>query len=939
MRAPKNEATGTSGESEVKAEFERLGWGVMSAPEHDLGTDLFLSPRDDRRFDLRTMLGAQVKTGPSQFSNEYKVDGKIAGWWFSTDIEHFEHWSNHAIPHIIVLRDQDTNTSYWQRITRDNIQRAGKTAKILIPRDQTIDNSHNHDLQNAALSVLPAPVWEGSAWRGSSTIDHEMLIRCALLVPRMVATNPHEAGDTLPGIEALALQVLMNGGFNKLFTSINRRKLMKNDDSTIPSIRDASESGEWAWRATAALHNYLHEGDNDQILHLVSHSSTRSERAASHVLAVMTHFDQHDANSALACVNNALKHDDYSPVDYAWLQTQKSRALLELGRIQDAYDLAIDTIRVRTLHPTDITASAIAGACAITAFYAAGWLRGDTDIVKEHYDNTAMWWRSELVSAGLSQHLSEEFRTWTQKRSIRFGWCDGSHARLRAASLVSSLAGDQNGWRDAMKQLGQHILITSTTESPTERYVSALSMLRLAGDSDGAYDAARYLIDQVDAKIGRLAAREITLDSSTRTTALADIKLLTAYGDVLEPSQANDVCCWAIKTLTDSTDYIERTQPTFDVFSHLLNMVRSLIPALGENSIRSVIDYVLSLPVVTDDGGEAQLLANLVYAVPRNSWTESDRKRALERYSSDAQFLREALLSVASYEAAEEIERRACAGDLMVLASLESRMQELSETAADCLISRLCEVIEDEISQARNGIYDLHSYIDTGGALAQLSVLFPNYARWDYIERRLCTLPPMANTHTGTLMAIRSAGSNLSSEVRSSLALCLELFYRDDRHNKMTFGADGSRGLAVEALAAVSDASTRTRLVNELLTHESDERASAAWIFSHFGQTNQRETLLGLLHDSDQVVQCAALYGLCLDLVHSEYPDQSVIDIVANRLEHGTRSTGRAIVEAMHGRKAQEIPEQLVSVARHHPCASVRKALNDSVQDIHLHAN
>lgn len=933
MRAPKNEATGTSGESEVKAEFERLGWGVMSAPEHDLGTDLFLSPRDDRRFDLRTMLGAQVKTGLSQFRNEYKVDDQIAGWWFSTDLTHFEYWSNHAIPHIIILRDQHTNTSYWQLVTPDNIRRTGKTAKILIPRDQTIDKLHNRDLQNAALSMLPNPVWEGSAWRGSSTINHEMLIRCALLVPRMVATNPREAGDILPGIEALALQVLMNGGFDKLFTSVNRRKLTENGGFGIPTLKEASESSEWTWRATAVLYNYLHKGDSDQVLHLVSHSSTSNERAASHVLAVMTHFDNNDAKSALACIDEALNYDDYSPVDYAWLQAQKSRALLELGRTQDAYNLANDTIRVRSNHPTDITASAIAGACAITAFYAAGWLRGNTDIVKEHYDNTAMWWRSELVSAGLSQHLSETFRTWTQKRSIQFGWRDGAYTRLRAASLVSSLAGDQNGWRDAMKQLGQHILVTSTIESPIERYVSALSMLRLAGDSDGAYDAARYLVDQVDAQIGRLAAREITLDSSTRTTALADIKLLTACGDVLEPSQANDVCCWAIKTLMDSADYIERTQPVFDVFSHLLNMVRSLIPALDENSIRSVIDYVLSLPVVTDDGGEAQLLAKLVYAVPRNSWTESDQKRALERYSSDAQFLREALLSVASYEAAEEIERRACAGDLMVLASLDSRMQELSETAADCLISQLCNVIDDEITQAHKGVFNFYNYIDVGGALTQLSFLFPNYARWDHIESRLRTLPPTASTHVGTLLAIRDGGMNLPSEVRSSLISCLESFYRDDRHNNLAFGADGSRGLAAEALATISDTSTRRHLVNELLTQGSDERSSAAWIISHFGQANRRETLLGLLHDSDQVVQCAALHGLCLDLVRSEDPDQSVIDIVANRLEHGTRSTASAIVEALRDRKAQEIPEQLVSVATQHPCASVRKVLNGSAQD------
>lgn len=938
MRAPRNEATGTSGESEVKAEFERLGWGVMLGAEHDLGTDLLLLPRDERRFDLGTALGAQVKTGPSQFRNKC-IDGQVAGWWFSTDLMHFEYWSNHAIPHIIILRDQHTNTSYWQLVTPDNIRRTSKTAKILIPLDQTIDELHNRDLQNAALSMLPSPVWEGSAWRGSSTINHEMLIRCALLVPRMVATNPREAGDILPGIEALALQVLMNGWFEKLFTSVNRRKLTENGGFGIPTLKEASESSEWTWRATAALYNYLHKGDSDQVLHLVSHSSTSNERAASYVLAVMTHFDNNDAKSALACINEALNHDDYSPVDHAWLQAQKSRALLELGRTQDAYNLANDTIQVRSNHPTDITASAIAGACAITAFYAAGWLRGDTGIVNDYYDNTAMWWRSELVSAGLSQHLSETFRTWTQKRSIQFRWRDGAYTRLRSASLVSSLAGDQNGWRDAMKQLGQHILVTSTTESPIERYVFALSMLRLAGDSDGSYDAAQYLVDQVDAQIGRLAAREITLDSSTRTTALADIKLLTAYGDVLEPSQANDVCCWAIKALTDSTDYIERTQPAFDVFSHLLHMVRSLIPALDENSIRWIIDYVLSLPVVTDDGGEAQLLAKLVYAVPRNSWTESDQKRALERYSSDAQFLREALLSVASYEAAEEIERRACAGDLMVLASLDSRMQDLSDTAAARLISRLCEVVEEEISQTRDGIFDLHSYIDIGGALAQLSVLFPNYARWDYIERRLRTLPPMANTHKGTLMAIRSAGPNLSSEVRSSLALCLESFYRDDRHNKMPFGADGSRELAVEALAAVSDASTRTRLVNELLTHESDERASAAWIISHFGQASQRETLLGLLHDSDRVVQCASLYGLCRDLVRSERPDQSVIDIVANRLEHGTRSTGMAIVEAMRDHKEHEIPEQLVSAARRHPCASVRKAFSDNAQDMRQQIN
>lgn len=64
MRAPKNEATGTSGESEVLAQFERLGWGGVIDSRHDTGTDLYLRPRDARRYELGAVMGAQVKTGP-----------------------------------------------------------------------------------------------------------------------------------------------------------------------------------------------------------------------------------------------------------------------------------------------------------------------------------------------------------------------------------------------------------------------------------------------------------------------------------------------------------------------------------------------------------------------------------------------------------------------------------------------------------------------------------------------------------------------------------------------------------------------------------------------------------------------------------------------------------------------------------------------------------
>ncbi|WP_298254947.1 DUF4365 domain-containing protein [uncultured Arthrobacter sp.] len=104
MRAPENEATGTSGESEVLGQFERLGWGGVIDSRHDTGTDLYLRPRDARRYELGAVMGAQVKTGPSFFRSPMKDDeGTTTGWWFTANREHFDYWLRHALPHVVIL--------------------------------------------------------------------------------------------------------------------------------------------------------------------------------------------------------------------------------------------------------------------------------------------------------------------------------------------------------------------------------------------------------------------------------------------------------------------------------------------------------------------------------------------------------------------------------------------------------------------------------------------------------------------------------------------------------------------------------------------------------------------------------------------------------------------------------------------------------------------
>lgn len=105
MRGSARAVTGNAGESEVTAQFEHLGWGVVPNARHDVGTDLWLMARDRRLFDLGLIVGAQVKSGPSWF-NEPVTDesGAVTGWWFRSDAAHIDAWLAHRNPHLVVLK-------------------------------------------------------------------------------------------------------------------------------------------------------------------------------------------------------------------------------------------------------------------------------------------------------------------------------------------------------------------------------------------------------------------------------------------------------------------------------------------------------------------------------------------------------------------------------------------------------------------------------------------------------------------------------------------------------------------------------------------------------------------------------------------------------------------------------------------------------------------
>lgn len=197
MRAPETEATGTAGASEVAAEFQRFGWGATENSPHDLGTDLFLAVRDERRFDLGLIVGAQVKAGSSYFGEpKYDNDGELEGWWYrEANREHFDAWLSHTLPHLIVLRDMEARVSYWAHVTADAVASTGKGAKLLVPCTQVVSAGQRDALLEVAKTQRPSVPWEGSIWTAGSALSPHQLLRHALVVPRLVAPHPN-AGVT-----------------------------------------------------------------------------------------------------------------------------------------------------------------------------------------------------------------------------------------------------------------------------------------------------------------------------------------------------------------------------------------------------------------------------------------------------------------------------------------------------------------------------------------------------------------------------------------------------------------------------------------------------------------------------------------------------------------------------------------------------------------------
>ncbi|MGL4832101.1 MAG: DUF4365 domain-containing protein [Propionibacteriaceae bacterium] len=928
MRAPRNEATGTAGQSEVKAEFETLGWGVATGPEHDTGTDLWVYPRDERRHELLVMMGVQVKTGPSFKKNPAKdADGNVIGWWFQDrDWDHFDYWISHVVPHIIVLRDQNHHKSYWAHIQKTTVQSTGNGAKILIPADQTIDETHQNDLINVALTTLPKPTWNGTLWGGAEDLSEREQPRHALIAPRIIAPHPNNRPEQISGLQALALRTQCRPEIIRTLLSTAPAQIQE-----IPlwwpglTLSQAQISEDWGWRATAVLHQWLTTGDRTQIEELIQSSPDPRERAAAVVMACVAAFGDSNPDAALTYTNDALKADNYSPVDHAWLSVQKARALLEIGELDQARSIAFSCQQASHKHPSDVTAAAISGAAARIAYRSLGWGQGDIQTLIQASDNPASWWRAQQLSYGLGEHLDEDYREWSRDGSIRVGAIPEADRHLLGSALVASNAGDQTGWCTGINELARHILTSPLEEQSKESLSMALTLLRVSGDNSGVSLAVERVHWSLSQAAVRDAAAQVNPRLSTQTTASADLEMLIAAGDVNDPQHATQICEWAIATLNDPKSYMSRTVPQFNISHKLVKLLQALIWTLEQDKTTKIIEFVLSQENVPDNL-YSQDLADLVKAIPDTWWSDDQRQQAADLANSQPPSLREALLqasAVVAKASKEQIHSRLLAGDLQVISAVaDFRSLKEDEIAA---INRACgTAITQKIEEAQHGY---HSYggINPGQVQTLVNVVHSSQAQWQPVLNFLSSPGSTTSEIEPILQILLDYSESIASDLKTQLQEPI-LALRDRQPGREFLLRDPDiRGLAAEVYVALSTpAEKEITVLNLFARGDRASRESAVNIVSTMPTSILATAImLAASDDPDEATRSAALRGLCNAVIKKDSPPE-VLRKLLSALKQGTSLASVTIASELCRQRSPQTPPELLEELNQNMAGHVR---------------
>ncbi len=896
-------------------------------PEHDLGTDLFVMARDERRFDLGQVVGVQVKSGRRYFRHSSRSRGAVVGWWFRDDDRaHIDAWLSHALPHLIVLHDPLSEQSYWAHVTQDAVRSTGKGAKIFVPQDNTIDTAHRDALLQVAATARTGISLEGSVWTGAASLLPKDRLRHALVVPRLIAPHPNTGFDA-PVIPVQAVALLTEArlpAFQHFATK----------HADVPALAEAAQSPDWGWRLVGALGHRLTTGRYDQLQAFLDEGAPGApERSALTVIVAAELMEAGRVDEAVLLLEDELGRDEAEPVDYAWLRLQHARACAEIGRLGDAREDAAFVQRLRITHPDDITATAIAGVAAMIVFTTTPWAERDVGSVVQETDTAVAWWRTQTMAGALSSFADRTFETWSHDAAIHLGGGDQVNDELLAAALTANYLGDHGAWCQLYALLGQDRLVRLDRNSDPADACAALDRLRRAGDDKAIKLAARQLAADGPATAITLAAADIDLNQSTHTTGRADLLLMQHGGDLLDPATAERTVGWLLATLRGPSAFLSRTTPSYLVALQLIDTLAGVVPAASPATQEAVIHYMVGLPAQSDQA-LATSWARVADALPPDSWGTETIQQLASR-SGDHWPLQRVIQELAARydpDIRAALLAEAETGSLDALGALHTT-DGLSEDAITRLIEQLAEQVTQQVSEAHTGRYGLGGP-DSGRTLVILNAWHPGQANWEPIFTLLPD-PAVAPDHKqGALQALANLASRLPEDVQARVGpIARSLAASSPSAVPALFGSHHSINGVAAYLAATVGAYDEERTAEQLLkllAGTSDERL---WVVGIAGRARTPEhtgLLAGLCQAAEPDIRANAGAALASVVAGGNGGTLALAGLGRCLADPGTRVPQLIAKTLAEAPSLAPAAQAALAQLRDHPSALVRRTASRS---------
>jgi len=758
VRSTVRRATAAAGVSLTCELFEGLGWAPVRNDAHDLGTDLWVEAADRRRFMPGLIIGVQVKTGPSWFWQEQRTpDGELQGWWYyEPNNKHFDHWSSHGVPHLIVLCNLAERAVYWAHVTPGAVTSVGKGSKIFVPADQTIDDDCFDALLEVAASHRAAPPLEGTVlWTGEGAVPPGRKLRCALIAPRLLAPHPNagqdEAIDAFAGV-ALAAQ----GRFRDL-------KRFSEQHSSVPDLENPGQGCDWVWQLMAAIWRWESSGSTEPLRSVFESAPDAGCAAASGVLLACALGRLEQPETALEVLDGLIEGAELQPVDYGWVLAQRSRIRAEIGDIADARADASAALRDFATSANDVSSSPLAAAAAWQLFMTARRSQpvpavtekdaadDAEDPADSHLgfaemitasDTAVSWWRSQMIAAALYEAEDPAFKRWAEVSTVRvFPTGDPWSPELFAAELSADVTADQSRWRDiSALRARQRLMRAPECGDITAELVEGLGALRRSGHYQSLSRAVGHLRQVGPLEAVADAVSKIPLDGWTHTSACTNFEMLAHAGDLLDEPVASQMIARSLDLASGHpADFIRRVRPDFNVRLYALQAVGGLLAAASPGAHCDTVQFITEQ---TQDLQEVHLgLRGAVGFLGFEQLPDPERE-ALWRFAQQGQdrLGAEVLAWLASNDntqARSELARRATNGDRYALENIGDPTR-LDRSDAVRIIESLEARTRGVVGRSRSGAYTGEQY---GAQLAHLNLRFPDAARWDAVIELL--LEPM----------------------------------------------------------------------------------------------------------------------------------------------------------------------------------------------------